>query len=319
MDKVLKQRLIGASILIALAVIFLPMFFDAPQDDRGGREMSIDLPEPPTERAQVRRMPLDPDQARRPPPESAAEPVMPSPEVPEPSYARDDEVAEIEPRIEPEFDEPLEDPEHETPVETRPAPEIPVEEASQPIPEPELAPVVRAPAAAADPALAEGWLVQVASFGSETTAAEIVERLTGLGHVAGIDPLVRGDMTLHRVVTGPYPNREDAERARGQIERTVAGVNPVVRSGPAPASTSQAERDQYAVQLGSFASRDNADRLVAQLVAMDFDAFIHEDGSGSRIIWRVRMGPYGSRAEADRRLAEVGEKARLEGLVVSHP
>lgn len=319
MDKVLKQRLIGASILIALAVIFLPMFFDAPQDERGGREMSIDLPEPPTERAQVRRMPLDPDQARRPPPESVAEPPMPVPEVPERPYDRDGDVAEIETRIESALDQPLEEPEPETPVEVRPAPEAPAEERPQLTPEPEPAPVVREPQAAADPALDEGWLVQVASFGSESTAAEIVERLTSLGHVAGIDPLVRGDMTLHRVVTGPYSSREDAERAQGQIERTVAGVNPVVRSGPAPASSSQADRDQYAVQLGSFASRDNADRLVAQLVAMDFDAFIHEDGSGSRTIWRVRMGPYGSRAEADRRLVEVGEKARLEGLVVSHP
>lgn len=319
MDKVLKQRLIGASILIALAVIFLPMFFDAPQDERGGREMSIDLPEPPTDRAQVRRMPLDPDQARRPPPESLAEPTSPVPEAAESMPVQDTEVAEIEAPLEPQEEEAPGQAASEEIAEVRPAPEAIAEQASDPSPEPAPAPAASEAESSAEVADAEGWLVQVASFGAESTAAEIVERLTSLGHRAGAETLVRGDMTLHRVVTGPYPSREDAERARGQIERTVVGVNPEVRTGPAPASRSQPALDEYAVQLGSFASRNNADRLVAQLAGMDFDAFIHEDSSGSRTIWRVRMGPYGSRAEADRRLAEVGEKAGLEGLVVSHP
>lgn len=318
MDKVLKQRLIGASILIALAVIFIPMLFDAPEDERGGRELSIELPEPPADRSQVRRLPLDPDQARRVPPESVAETAPAPPEVTE---ATPDPVApEREPRevagseTRPEFE-----PQDEI-VLVEPEPEAP--EVTEAEPEPEPAPAAE-PARVAETAApaerVEGWLVQVASFGADATAREMTQRLTSLGHVASIDPLVRGDTTLHRVVTGPYPSREDAERARGQIARTVAGVEPVVRSGSVAASTSPAPADQYAVQLGSFASRSNADRLVAQLDGADFPAFIHEDSSGGRTIWRVRIGPYASRAEAERELAEVAERARLEGLIVSHP
>lgn len=324
MDKVLKQRLIGASILIALAVIFLPMFFDAPQDDRGGREMSIDLPESPTDRAQVRRMPLDPDQARRPAPEPASEPAPPMPETMEQPPEDDPVVVDDRALPDPREDESPDPSEADVIAPVEPVPEVETEEARdpplpEPIPEPEPEQVVSESAVAVDPAQTEGWLVQVASFGSETTANEIVERLTGLGHVAGVERLVRGEMTLYRVATGPYPDRETAERARGQIERTVTGVTPVVRTGPAPTGISSAERDQYAVQLGSFASRGNAERLVAQLVEMEFDAFIHEDGTGGRAIWRVRMGPYGSRSEAESRLTEVGDRAGLEGLVVSHP
>src|SRR6056297_1696486 len=64
MDKVLKQRLIGASILIALAVIFVPMLFDGPENDPVSRELNIELPSAPGDRAPIRRLPLDPDQSR---------------------------------------------------------------------------------------------------------------------------------------------------------------------------------------------------------------------------------------------------------------
>jgi DedD protein len=326
MDKVLKQRLIGASILIALAVIFIPMFFDAPQDERESRQMTIDLPEPPADRAQVRRMPLDPDLARRPPPETQAEPES---ALAEEAVSGDDDLtagiealAEVESVPDPvRQEEAVEALPEEAPVPepvTDPEPAQPAEAMTQPEPEP---PAVEASEAlvAAETSSSDGWIVQVASFGSMDTASDIVERLTSLGHVAGIDSLVRGEMTLYRVLTGPYPSREDADRARGQIARTLAGVEPIVRAGSVPAGSDVPGLSTYAIQLGSFASRNNAVRLVEQLEDMDFAAFIHEDQTGSRTIWRVRMGPFADRAEAERKLAEVGERARLEGLVVSHP
>ena len=62
MDKVLKQRLVGASILIALAVIFVPMLFDSDDGD-GEREMDLNLPDAPAEDLEVRRLPLGDQQA----------------------------------------------------------------------------------------------------------------------------------------------------------------------------------------------------------------------------------------------------------------
>ncbi|MFN2334980.1 MAG: sporulation protein, partial [Wenzhouxiangellaceae bacterium] len=60
----MKRRLIGASILIALAVIFLPMLLvesDPPGLDSGAE---IDLPPVPDSARNVRRIPLDPEAAR---------------------------------------------------------------------------------------------------------------------------------------------------------------------------------------------------------------------------------------------------------------
>src|SRR6056297_942022 len=64
MDKVLKRRLIGASILIALAVIFLPMLLVDPDSVRDGGGADVDVPAMPDSAREVRRIPLDPEAAR---------------------------------------------------------------------------------------------------------------------------------------------------------------------------------------------------------------------------------------------------------------
>ncbi len=328
MDKVLKQRLIGASILIALAVIFIPMLFDAPDDQRMPREIALELPEPSGERPPVRRLPIGPDQARRPAPEGAAAASRTS--DPALDHAAESSVADFETQREPgprtvvesdSAEQAFEYPIGEPIDIVEPADSAPDAHVLEPEPEPAMdaspTPDVESAAVAAE--ASGGWLVQVASFGSESTASDIVDRLTGLGHMATKDLFVRGDSSLHRVRTGPYRTRDEAERARGQIARTIAGVDPVVLAGPAPPADDSNATAGFAVQVGSFASRNNAVRLLGQLDDQGFEAFIHEDQSGSRTIWRVRVGPVGSREDAVRKLADINERAGLEGLVVSHP
>ncbi|MCC5866085.1 MAG: SPOR domain-containing protein [Wenzhouxiangella sp.] len=325
MDKVLKQRLIGATILIALAVIFVPMLFDAP-DDRPARELTIELPDAPGDRAPVRRLPLDPDQARRVASESTAEaPGRFVPETPVVVQSPAEEIRleslpEPDPEPLPELDVVTYEPEKAPDPEPEPITEPITETVPVPRSEPSLPRQETAPAAVE--AALTAWLVQVASFGSRQAASEVVERLGRLGHLAGIDPLVRGETTLYRVVAGPYAAREDAERARTQIVQTVAGVDPIVRSGPVPTDLAAPGVEggvAYAAQVGSFASRSNAVRLRDQIQSHDLPGFLHEDQAGSRTIWRVRIGPVGSRSEAEALLAQVADRMGLEGLVVSHP
>ncbi len=49
MDQELKQRLIGAVVITALAAIFIPMLFDDPVQDEGKFINELKIPEPPTE------------------------------------------------------------------------------------------------------------------------------------------------------------------------------------------------------------------------------------------------------------------------------
>jgi len=58
MDSGLKQRLIGAAVLVALAVIFLPMLVRDPAPDSGVSELSFQMPPAPDAPPQSIRLPL---------------------------------------------------------------------------------------------------------------------------------------------------------------------------------------------------------------------------------------------------------------------
>jgi DedD protein len=61
----------------------------------------------------------------------------------------------------------------------------------------------------------------------------------------------------------------------------------------------------FAVQLGSFGVRDNADRLVRDMTAKGFAAFVAPIKSGGREIYRVRVGPTRDRAQAEALAAQL--------------
>ena len=72
------------------------------------------------------------------------------------------------------------------------------------------------------------------------------------------------------------------------------------------------------MQLGSFSSEENAEGLAADLRDQGFPAFLSRVQSGGRTLHRVRVGPQGSRDEAERVAAALA-KAGQKGQVVSHP
>jgi DedD protein len=70
----------------------------------------------------------------------------------------------------------------------------------------------------------------------------------------------------------------------------------------------------WVVQLGSFASRQNADRLARSLRAKGFRTTVSPGRAGSRVLWRVRAGPTRDRAGAlhlAARLKALGHRGEL--------
>ena len=81
MDTKHKQRLIGGAVLIALAVIFLPMLVHGPAPDSGVGDVSTRVPDAPAGKFETRELPLGPaaGQAALPAPAaSAPAPAEPS-------------------------------------------------------------------------------------------------------------------------------------------------------------------------------------------------------------------------------------------------
>ena len=58
MEPALKQRLIGAMVLVALAVIFLPMLIKGPAPESGASDVSLKLPDAPPGDYETRELPL---------------------------------------------------------------------------------------------------------------------------------------------------------------------------------------------------------------------------------------------------------------------
>ncbi len=74
----------------------------------------------------------------------------------------------------------------------------------------------------------------------------------------------------------------------------------------------------WAVQMGSFSEKVNADRLVADLRNDGFAAFMSQHNTSSGDLHRVRIGPQKDRASAES-IATQLQKAGHKGQVVTHP
>lgn len=75
----------------------------------------------------------------------------------------------------------------------------------------------------------------------------------------------------------------------------------------------------WVVQLGSFESKVNADKLNLNLRKSGFPAFVEPLTKKGKTSYRVRVGPEILRADADALLKKIKSKMKLDGIVLSYP
>lgn len=193
MDEKLKQRLVGAAVIVALAAIFIPMILEGPDDGMG--PVGSNLPPAPEYKVKDRVEPL----VLPPPPEAESEPAPEPatvPDAPEAVMPETDTVAEPEPE---------------------PAPPTKPEPAPQAVAEP--APAPAAPEAPAAPPQGSGWVVQVASFSQQANAERLRDRLADKGYEAFVEQASTGSGSTWRVRVGPLPERPAAEKLQAEIAK----------------------------------------------------------------------------------------------------
>ncbi|GFZ74349.1 MULTISPECIES: SPOR domain-containing protein [Pseudomonas syringae group] len=199
LDNVFKQRMVGALVLIAVAVIFLPMLFTREDETR---QVQVDAPSAPQAPAasQIRVDPV-------PVPEPQALPQEPVP--------NDDDMSSSQPPSMP----------------IAPAPSTP---AAPPV---ASAPAPAAPAAPAKPAAPAGvdanglsisWSVQLASMSNRANADNLQKTLRTQGYNA----YIRTADGVNRVFVGPLIERAEADRLRDQLDKQQKLKGIVVRFQP---------------------------------------------------------------------------------------
>ncbi len=75
----------------------------------------------------------------------------------------------------------------------------------------------------------------------------------------------------------------------------------------------------WVVQLGSFSSKVNADKLNLTLRKSGFPAFVEPLEQNNEVAYRVRVGPELLRADADALLKKIKENTKLDGIVLNYP
>nr|WP_219626609.1 SPOR domain-containing protein [Stenotrophomonas maltophilia] len=335
-DTPLKQRLIGAIVLVALAVIFLPMLVKGPAPDSGVANVPIAAPDAPADgQFETRELPL----------------VAPAGGA--------------------------------TGLQTGQA--KPLQDAATP---------ATPPTVDTSPTVAAGnYAVTFGAYGSKGDADAVIaylkrSQLPGFSETATI-----GGRQAWRVRVGPYADRAQAEAARLQAVKIRADVkaevitldaatgssapvaatpapaapsastpsaatapsassNPV-RSESLPPSTPAAKPEPpkpapkpepkpeataskpatapttpaapaasgvgFAVQLGAFGQANDANALRDKVRAAGFSAFVEQVRTEKGTLHRVRVGPVANRADAEQLKAQVAAKVGVAGMVRPHP
>lgn len=195
LDKGMKQRMVGALVLVALAVIFLPMLFTR-EDEM--RQVRVDAPEAP------------------------AMPSLPQVQVETIQVPEQQPIVEQPPVVVDESTAPPSTPSQ--PISAAPSP-APVT-APAPAPKVENRAPVTAPttATASKPAAASkidtnglpvSWSIQLASLSNRAGADNLQKTLRSQGYNA----YIRSADGMNRVYVGPLIERAEAERLRDVINR----------------------------------------------------------------------------------------------------
>ena len=187
MDRALKERIIGAAVLVVFVVLVVPVFLDGPPQSGDIVSERVPLPGQAAE-GETRTVVLERDRDEPVPAAVAA---------------------------------PQAEPQQNTGPETKPVPESrPASEArSQPEPEPRPEPArpaeqQPAPESASPTGM---WAVQLGSFGNQQSAERLAADLRKQGFAAFLSQLSTDSGQLHRVRIGPQKDRESAEAMAARL------------------------------------------------------------------------------------------------------
>jgi DedD protein len=200
MDQQLKERLVGAAVLVALTAIFVPMVLDGPAPPTAsvpptlapapvdastfGYDLTAPLPGAPASAAAPATIAAAPAAVSKP---DTAKPAGPKPAMPQ---------------------------------------------ATAPTAQASAAPKPKEPTTAAKPSSSSSsggaWAAQVGSFSKEATAKAIADDLKRRGFKAFVMEHRDGGKSLYRVRVGPVATREAADALGGKItQQTGQAARPV--------------------------------------------------------------------------------------------
>jgi DedD protein len=235
-ERLAKERLVGAAVLLAAAVILIPEMLSgpkreesslsraAPVDEAPTKTYTIDLGQPSQRRpdssapAQVETTDAPPSETALPP-VTATTPAAPESNVQQTQTKRDEAPLPVA--------KPVTQPSVESAVPSPPVSSAPKRESAE-----SVTPIAK-PAAVATERTAptsRGWAVQLGSFSKADSAERLAQQVRSKGHNAFVMPVKSANGTLYRVRVGPMQERSAADA----LQRQLKGDNPNAAVVPHP-------------------------------------------------------------------------------------
>ena len=217
MERYVKERLVGAAVLMAAAIILIPEMLSGP--DRGERPTAA----APARDTALKTYTIDLQQHEEGASSAVIEERAPPAETP-PDDATEPAAA---PQSNPQSDV------HEPPTSAPPAvaeqkpaaapPAVSRTESVEVSPPParsEPPPATTAPKAARSGA----WAVQIGSYSRQPSADQLAAELRSAGHTAFVMPIQSGGATLYRVRVGPMNDRASAAALLNDLKGRFPGA-----------------------------------------------------------------------------------------------
>ncbi|AKC81115.1 SPOR domain-containing protein [Xanthomonas arboricola] len=357
MDTALKQRLIGAIVLVALAVIFLPMLVKGPAPSSGVADVPLEAPAAPANgEFETRELPLvtpgdapaggalgmrgaasapaavqdNPDAADLANPSSAPS----APEVAAGNYAvnfgayatsadADAVLARLKQAQLPGFSE-------KTQINGRPAwrvrvgPYVDQAQAESArlqavkVRSDVNAQVVTLDANAAAPAPAASTPTPAPAPAAKPSSSVAAASTAAPTKTESLPPEpAKPVAAAPKPAEAPKPAPAKPEVAKTEPAKPEP-TKPVVAAPAAPAAPA-ASSVGFAVQLGAFGRAEDADALRDRVRAAGFSAFVEQVRTDKGALNRVRVGPVANRGDAEQLRAQVAAKVGISGMVRPHP
>ena len=196
MERALKERIIGAAILVVVVVLIVPVFLDGPTAEN--EVVSTSVPLPGQSEQDVRTVVLDRDRTDPVPVAATSDNKAPAPKPRPVVEEKQTAVVAVTPVQEPAV---------------TPATSPPVE---QPKPKEDPAPPVKT---ATNSSTTGMWAVQLGSFSDQNNAERLAANLRKQGFAAFLSKLPTDSGELHRVRIGPQKDRASAEAMAERLRK----------------------------------------------------------------------------------------------------
>ncbi|MEN5038799.1 SPOR domain-containing protein [Stenotrophomonas sp. TWI1149] len=342
MDTPLKQRLIGAIVLVALAVIFLPMLVKGPAPDSGVANVPISAPAAPSDgQFETRELPLVAPTGGATGLQSGASTTQP---LADSAAAADPAPADTSPAVAAgnyavSFGAYASEADADRVIATLKSAQLAGFREPATINGRQAWRVRVGPYA--DRALAEAGRLQAVKVRNDVKAEVITLDARADTAVAATPAAAAPAVTAptassaaaapsgntvkteslpaEPVAAAPKPEPKPAapkpEPKPAPAPKPETAAAPPVAAPAAPAASSVG----FAVQLGAFGQAAEANALRDKVRAAGFSAFVEQVRTEKGTLNRVRVGPVANRGDAENLKAQVAAKVGVAGMVRPHP